>query len=191
MEKQPELFTEFKEGQAEKKVFTKSFIPDRTFVIAFTYEKLILAVLGLLVSLAVVFAFGFEYGKGRGAVRRIAVVQPKLVQPQPVTVQQVPPRVETPRQVAKQPVALAKQAAPAKTAPVKAKPYTIQVATFRSRDLAQQEVTLLKQKGFGAQAVNMNGFYEVWVGEFTDSKDASLILGKLRKLYKDCFLKKK
>lgn len=176
MEKQEELFNEFKEGAERKKGFGKELFPQKVFTIALGYEKLILAILCFIIILVVTFAFGFERGK-----RSVFARQPS---PQPVA--KVPATYVPPKQAAPQPKKYLPQPTP--TLP---KPYTIQVATFKSKEYALQEVEKLRKRGFLTTLIGINGLYVLTVGEYSDQKEASQTLSVLRKTYGDCEIRKR
>ena len=172
MEKQQELFTEFKDRETKKKFFGKGLLPDKTLAIFLTRERLILTALGFIVILAIMFAFGFECGKKTAAppLPAVSTKERNLFKP---ALKSRPPEVkkEIPRQTIK--------------------PYTIQVATFKSKEIMQEEVAKLKSKGFSTTVIGINGLYEVWVGEYADMNEATKALSLLKKTYKDCLIRKR
>ena len=170
MDRQQELFSEFQDRESRKKLFSKGFLPDRAVTVILTYEKLIFAALGVGVILLIIFAVGFECGKRVLVTPKPAAV---FVRTQPVAAKkevQVP-RPETP-----------------KSAP---KPYMIQVASFKSKQYAQEESAKLRSKGFSAAIILVNGIYEVLAGEYADMKEASQALNTLNKIYKGCIIRKR
>jgi len=174
IEKQPELFGEFKETRAEPGFFGKGQMPDKVVVFTFTREKFILLILGSVVALAVVFAFGFERGKKSVLAKRV------IVQPSPIKagVNRIPVTQEIP-----QPAPLKPKIAP--------KPYTIQVATFKSKEYAQQEAVKLRNKGFSTTIIGINGLYQVWAGDYATTKEAEQSLNMLKKAYNGCYIRKR
>jgi len=185
-EKQPELFGEFKEAQAASRFFGKGELPEKTVVFTFTREKLILSILGAIVILAVVFAFGFEQGKKNilAKLTRRPAAQPVMARPntaaEPVNMKaaKAPVMQEAPR--------------PAQVKPKAAlKPYTIQVATFRSKDYAMQEAIKLRNKGFSTSIIGINGLYQVWAGDYSSTKEAEQALNTLKKAYNGCYIRKR
>ena len=187
-EKQPELFGEFKKVQAPPRFFGKGELPEKIVVFTFTREKFILSILGAIVILAVVFAFGFEQGKKNILTKftRRVVVQPvpAMVQPSTAT---APINAKATRPITTQ---SAPRPAPVKTK-VAPKPYTIQVATFRSKEYAQEETVNLKNKGFSTSIIGVNGLYQVWAGEYSSTKEAERALNTLKKAYNGCYIRKR
>ncbi|MDD5449268.1 MAG: SPOR domain-containing protein [Candidatus Omnitrophica bacterium] len=174
IEKQSELFGEFKNQEERGSLLNKGAFPEKSFTFILSRDKLILVSVGLIILLIIVFALGFEKGKGRTALSSrpaAAPAQRQVYAPAPVPLQ------EAKKPAAQQPQAL--------------KPYTIQVATFKSKDLAQQETAKLKKLGFPAVILEGNGLYEVRVGEFADTKAATSALNTLKRVYKDCYIRKR
>jgi len=179
MEKQQELFDEFNKSSEVKRPASKRTAPERMFTLFLTYEKLILFVIGFVAILTAVFVIGFERGKkvilSKTVIKKAAVKTPEpAVKEKKIRkeIKKGPVRVMTPKQISN-------------------KAYTIQVATFRSERLAQEESGRLKQRGFISDIVEKSGFYQVLVGEYLDSKDATSTLAKLKKVYTDCYVRKR
>jgi len=170
MEKQQELFNDFKDGQGGNKPPSKNILPNKTFTLVFSYDKLIIAAIVSIGILTIVFALGFEKGKGRAAPAPKSYNEPKVppVSQKPITqtVNEALPRDNS-------------------------KAYTIQVASFKSKETAQQEALKLTKKGFSTTIVGINSFYVVWVGEFSNANEASKTLAVLKKIYNDCYLRKR
>lgn len=144
MEKQPELFGEFRESERKKSIFQGGTAPEKIFVFAFSKEKLILFFIAFIIALAIMFAVGFE--KGGKSV-------------------------------------LSKNVLP--------KPYTIQVATYRSKESAQQEGMKIKGRGFPVVIIGINGVYQILVGEYATEKDAKQALNVLKKTYNGPYIRKR
>lgn len=173
---QQELFDEFKDRDAKKRLIGKGVLPDKAFVFTFGYEKVILVILGFIIILAITFAFGFERGKKTIFVKRVTT--------QPITVKAAAAKPTAAKPIAvKVPAPILKQ--------VVQRPYTIQVATFKSKQYAQEEAEKLRKKGFPTTIIGINGLYEVWAGEYSDQKEASQALSMLSKIYKDCYIRKR
>ncbi len=148
MEKQPELFGEFRESEIKKNVFQGGTLPEKTFVFAFSREKLILFFIAFIIVLVIMFAIGFERGRKTVSYRN--------------TVRQVLP-----------------------------KPYTIQVATYRSKESAQKEGIKIKTKGFPVVIIGINGTYQILVGEYATERDAQQALNVLKKTYSGSYIRKR
>ncbi len=68
--------------------------------------------------------------------------------------------------------------------------YTIQVASFKNKDMAQQEATLLKKKGYQIFVLPKGNYSIVCVGKFLKKEQAHGILWQLKKQYKDCLVRR-
>jgi cell division protein FtsN len=198
MEKQPELFNEFSDAGIKNKPFGKGIFPERTFTLTFTHEKLIMLAIISILTLAVVFVFGFEKGK-KGRLAKNSAAQPIIAKSLPAAQSAPVAKVskaeyKTPSQSQQSAQQVRKQATEeTKKVSVSTlvKPYTIQVATFKSRELMQQEAIKLKKKGFATVVIESDGKYRICVGEYANSKEALQTLSALQKIYKDCFLRKR
>lgn len=68
--------------------------------------------------------------------------------------------------------------------------YTVQVASFKNRALAEREKTTLGKKGFQAYLLAKNKFVIVCVGSFENKDTAQLSLKQLKRIYGDCLIRK-
>ncbi len=72
------------------------------------------------------------------------------------------------------------------------KAYTIQVASFKKEQYAKKEANILRNNGYRNQDIFVldKGKYSiVCVGSFHEKDQAKLLLGKLKKRYKDCLIR--
>ncbi|MCM8782466.1 MAG: SPOR domain-containing protein [Candidatus Omnitrophica bacterium] len=175
MEKQPELFTELKDKGTKKTFFTKGLFPEKSLTFIFTYERLILAAVAFVIILLIIFVFGFECGKNT-----ISKTLP-------------PPHLKVEKVASKEKKVEEKGGETKKEIPHPApKPYTIQVASFRSKQYAEEEIDKLKKRGFKPTMTLVNGLYEISVGEYSDRKEATQALDVLNKIYKkECIIRKR
>lgn len=161
MEKQPELFGEFRESERKKSIFQGGTAPEKTFVFVFSREKLILSFIAFIIALAIMFAVGFEKGR-KSVLSRNAVRQARVVNVNPEPLKTVLPKA-----------------------------YTIQVATYRSKESAQQEGIKLKGRGFPVVIIGINGIYQILVGEYAAEKDARQTLNVLKKTHSGSYIRKR
>ena len=94
------------------------------------------------------------------------------------------PRAEPKSQPAKQPQVAKKEPRAAKQAPSKIR-YTIQVAAYPDRGLAEDEVRSMKRRGYAAFVVASNlgdkgTWYRVRVGSFANKQAADKLAGELK-----------
>ncbi|MBM3246815.1 MAG: SPOR domain-containing protein [Candidatus Omnitrophica bacterium] len=162
---QLELFSqgENEYGQA------KAVRPDPSFLAhIWGYEKIILIIIGLVITGVIAFSLGIE--KGKRLVRTQINAVPKI---------QVQPKIEN--QEATQPVAPAESSQNA---------YTIQLASYQSKAAAQKEAEGLKRKGLAAVILPKGKYTVVCVGSFNDKERARPLLTELKKRYQDCFIRR-
>jgi cell division septation protein DedD len=70
------------------------------------------------------------------------------------------------------------------------KKYTIQLASYTSKEPAQVEAKKLEQTGYQVQLAQKGKFIVILVGEYHNENDAKNSMQSLKKRYKDCILKK-
>ncbi|MFH0791583.1 MAG: SPOR domain-containing protein [Candidatus Omnitrophota bacterium] len=143
---QLELFSQDRNGGFEKKAASGGLL---TYIRG--YEKIILILIGFIITAVVSFCLGVEKGR-RLAVRNadsqldMAVVQP---------VPQIPARTVSQKLIQPRPEIQAGNIRPIQTQDNMIKPiknqdmgsYTIQIAAYQTRANAQKEAEILKKKG--------------------------------------------
>jgi len=144
---------------------------ERNVLITLSLEKVIFISIGILMFLVLVYALGVEVGRSRAIERiasKISAKTPQVVVPVTKVMQITPQAQNLP------------------------KPYAIMAGTFARDDNAQNAVIRLKKSGFNAYAIRSGAYFKVYVGSFTSdsSPDAQILLGKIRRMYKDaCMVK--
>ncbi|MCF7874023.1 MAG: SPOR domain-containing protein [Candidatus Omnitrophica bacterium] len=68
--------------------------------------------------------------------------------------------------------------------------YRIQVASFRKLSSANQEAEKLRKKGYPVKIKEKGKYSVVYAGKFENKKEAKEDLKKLKKIYKDCILRR-
>ena len=68
--------------------------------------------------------------------------------------------------------------------------YTIQVASFKKEEYAQQEAVALRKKGFEIFVVPKGEYSIVCVGKFVQKDEAKVTLNRLQKTYRDCIVRR-
>ncbi|MCF7872948.1 MAG: SPOR domain-containing protein [Candidatus Omnitrophica bacterium] len=68
--------------------------------------------------------------------------------------------------------------------------YGIQVASFRKLSSANQEAEKLRKKGYSVKIKEKGEYSVVYAGKFKDKKEAEENLKKLKKIYKDCIVRR-
>ena len=68
--------------------------------------------------------------------------------------------------------------------------YTIQVASFKKRTMAQKEAMQLQDKGYDIMVVPKGQYSIVCVGKFPIREEAKVVSQELKKKYKDCLIRR-
>lgn len=68
--------------------------------------------------------------------------------------------------------------------------YSIQVASYLTETSASQEAKRLEKKGFAVSVLRKGKFMVLFVGQFTDRREAEKNIELLRKDYRDCFIRR-
>ena len=68
--------------------------------------------------------------------------------------------------------------------------YTIQVASYKSQDRANQEATVLKKKGFESLVMLKGDYSILCIGKFDEFVEAKKFLNRLKNQYKDCLVRR-
>jgi len=158
-----------------------------------SYEHLIFSVIVLIMAMVLVFSIGTEKGRriSQGPVQIAEENAKVVIKPEPKTETvniSEPPEAETvliqePKAPLQEPIKT-----PAKNI---SKPYTIQVATFWSKENAKKEVEKLRKKGFESSIISHNNKYQLCVGAYVDKDSTSGSMEILKKDYKDCFVRRR
>ena len=171
---QKELF-EFEKPKSRLPRFGRIF-PRGNFAVTLGMEKLVLISIGIIIFMVIIYALGIERGRRLGVA---PVVQNRVIVHAPLKASPVPQEK-------------------AVTIPVKApliqgqaKPYTIVAAAFTTRDKALEEADRLKKGSFDSFVAESAPYFLACVGAYADKESAKPTLGKIRKIYKDAYLKLK
>lgn len=140
------------------------------------YEKTILILIGFMITGIIAFSLGIERGK-RGAVLS-GHTPPAGIQP-PLDIKEA----SSPKYRSEEPLIR-------KHAVIDAQGYTIQVASYKVRPLAQKEAQALKKKGYSSLLLAKNGYTILCVGNFSEREKAMPLLSELKKHYRDCLIRR-
>lgn len=167
---QKELF-EFEKPKRQLPRFGRIF-PRSNFAVTLGMEKLILISIGIIICMVIIYALGIERGKRLG---QTPVVQSRVIGRAPAPL--VPQEKAAP--------------IPAKAPLIQetAKPYTIVAAAFATKDKAQEEAGRLKKGSFDSFVAESAPYFLACVGAYPDKESAKPTLSKVRKTYKDAYLK--
>ena len=203
---QKELFEEFEKPQSSIEKIRQKYIPQKQHFITISLEKVVLVLIALIIVVVFFFSLGVEKGKhlAKGdfttprAVIDIAKASAALDKKNEITTPQDPrlSQIETDKkEITKKEAdkkAIEKKeenlAAGAPATSVSAK-YTIQIATLRDQASAVKEADVLKKGGLYSFIIPKGGLFAVCVGKFNTTKEAKSTLDKLKKQYKDCFVR--
>lgn len=198
-QKQQELFEEFVIREKRKGRFLGSFrfkkplFPQHRLNIAISYEALIIILIGLILIISVIFSLGVERG------RNLEFTEAPYKDAQPATEttaeeEEIQP-LEKPVDIQKQPEAKPKEQEIAKAVALESaygeKPFTIQVATYKTRALADKESLRLKNIGYPSDVIKKKELFIVCVGSYAKKELAQQTLKDLKKMYKDCYVRRR
>ena len=157
-------------------------------------EHIVMTAIGVLVLMIISFAVGVERGK------RIAVVESgsvrKMVEPKSVgagfagepreTVEPAPLRKTVTPAPEAVPVEEEEEIAPEPPASV----YIVQLASFKSRYSASEEIDRLKREGVDARLKRTGAWYQVHAAGYQTIDEARKAKQQLRDRYPDCYIRK-
>ncbi|MBI2495704.1 MAG: SPOR domain-containing protein [Candidatus Omnitrophica bacterium] len=173
------------------------------FLLHARYDQLVLAGIGSLIGLTVVFACGVERGKQFARAEQALLSHQERTAPPPsMTGAGKPPVANQPLPAVPPAVTGAQKSVPVPAstpqAPKAKEPrqpafgksrYAVQVVTYSRPGLAKQEVQRLKKRGETACPVMREGRTSVYVGPFPSKRHADRKLTKLKSRYQDCFIR--
>ena len=142
--------------------------PKHDFALVITSEKLIFAVIGMLMVVVVVYAIGVE--QGRASAIAAARQRQKLV-------------------IVKEPAAVAAPSASLATANA-VKSYTIVAAAFSRSGNAALEMNRLKKEGYEVFTRPRGSYSLICVGTFATGEEAAGALKSIKRRYKDAYVVK-
>ncbi len=185
-ETQQEFFDNFsKTGKALKRSpYDPKF--QKPMLVTTSLEQIILAGILLILAACFVFFLGMLRGKAIAPAARphtVAEVSPALVSNRPAA--------------AVTQESTGRSAAPADVPRAGArgqetgKPYTIQLATYKRRDMAEKEAADLRRGGYSSLIVPNGGFFEVRAGEYANKEEAKKDLKFFASRYSGCYLRRR
>lgn len=155
----------------------RRFFQKTDLSLSLSAEKLVFVSIGIMMLIVISFALGVERGKAISADDTQKVRAP---QPVPLTeAQQVKAAV-----VKQEP-----GPAQAQVQVDKDKPYTIAAGAFTKQSLADKEVSRLKASGLQAFVYYSEPYYLACVGSFADKGSAQKVLGKVRQMHRDAYVR--
>lgn len=199
LQKQQELFEEFIIREKRKGRFLGAFrfrkplFPQHKLNISVSYEAFIIGLIGLVLIISIIFSLGVERGRNlefaKGSYKDIQPqVGTKVKEPQ-IQPTEKPIEVEAQKQPETKPSEQEiKKVVPV---PTEEKPFTIQVASFKTRTLAEKELAHLKNIGYSSDVLKKGNFFIVCVGTYEKKELAQQTLRDLTRIYKDCYVRRR
>ena len=188
--------------------FNKPSFPQYRFTLSLHYEMLFIILIGVALVAAIIFSLGVERGRSLNGpeVEAPIPVQPVVAAPpvEPV----IPPVTEAPKplpkapqaaktvavkpaEVTKKPVVNAAVQPKANASPAADKPFTVQVASYKVRGLAEKELLQVKTMGYSADIIKKGDYFILCAGSFATKDAAKQTLAALGKKYKGCLIRKR
>jgi len=164
---QLELFNE------PKGSFPKRPSGSRFFNFLHRHEKKFLIVIGIAVSCMISFSLGVKRG------RKLSVPKSSVsfdLAEKKIEIQKNPEL----NQQQKQPVITNDDA----------QGYTVQLASYKAKKFADREAEVLKKKGLMPLVLYKGDYVILCAGKFSDKEEARGSMAKLKKEYKDCYLRR-
>lgn len=168
---QLELFSQSKDSWAlDKHTNSNSF---KAFI--WHYEKTILFIIAFTITSIVSFSLGVKKGKAISLSKSVSLPQ--------ATYDNIN-RPESKTAVIEENVL--------RQAPTgdSIQGFAIQLASFKTKTLAQKEAQVLERKGFVPLILSKGKFTVLCVGAFSKKEEAQSLLSELRKRYDDCFIRR-
>lgn len=204
-QKQQELFDEFVIREKRKGKlfgafkFKKPIFPQHRLTLAFSYEALIITLIGVVLAASVLFSLGVERGRSleyssgaspAGAVGPVTETTLNEIKITPATDTAVEQPVEVQKQAEVKPEKKPeiKKATPLPSAD---KPFTIQLVSCKTRASAEKELSRLKSKGHSSDILKKGDYFIVCVGSYAKKELANQALPYWERQYKGCIVRKR
>lgn len=173
---QEELFREFSQsGAAQKRnLLSKQNLFSAKMI---SFEQILFAAIGGLITVVVTFSLGVERGKGitrsyETPATEVRVAAPALPVAEKTAAREEKEKVELPAQKNAQ------------------KGYTIQVASYKDKKSAERLIGEFRLKGQRSFSLPKGELLIVCVGNYQNPTDASKAAKTLKKQFPDCFVRK-
>ncbi len=189
-ENQQEFFSGFSNEPKQADRIPSIAKAQKPILISTTIEQLLLIGILAILLFCLIFFLGMLRGRSVGLAQSqppVSVVTKPLADPQPIA---APAVSLSPIPVAAKVVSKREN----KFVVINegpAKPYTIQVLTSKKRSDAEVEASLLKKKGFNAQALQSGVYTVVCVGFYANKEEAKKDLAYFTSKYKGSYLRRR
>lgn len=184
---QGELFEEFAKTRRQSRL-QKYRLPYRVLTINLSNEKLVICAIIFIMSLIIFFSLGVEKGSKLARAPWEGKYESTLAGQYELRPKEEIPALVVSLKKDQTSIIESKKEKVAKSE--EQKKYIIQVATFRQYELAKKEADKLKRQGYQTLIFTKGKFSEICVGGFKLKDQASEHLMKLKKVYRDCFIRR-
>lgn len=204
-QKQQELFEEFIIREKRKGSlfgsfkFKKPIFPQQRLTLSFSYETLIIMLIGIVLAASILFSLGVE--RGRSLETSSVISSPRATQPVNETTASEMIKISPANTIIDEPMEVQEVAAikPVKkqeavktvSSAAEDKPFTIQIASYKTRDLAERELTRLKNKGYSSDILKKGDYFILCVGSYAKKELANQALPSWERQYKGCIVRKR
>lgn len=138
------------------------------------YEKIVLLAICLIIVVAIAFSLGIEKGKKLVIPADVAVID-KQPQSTPLTITETVDKEIIP---------------PVENNEKKQTGYVIQLASYQGKSYAEKEAQKLSKKGFTPLILSKGRYNILCIGNFDSKTKAQSVLTKLKKQYRDSFIRR-
>jgi len=156
------------------------------------YQKTILLIIGFIITGLVSFSLGVEKGMRNAKMQYSPLTQKEQIQVPLTRTKNIVTHPAITKEVTTVPV----RTEEVTTTPMPVKPadsiksYTIQLASYQSKEYAQKAAAALKKNGLSPLIISKGGYTVLCVGNFSNKDTANSLLSELKKQYKDCFVRR-
>lgn len=168
--KEKDLFEDLQTADKNIRKKVRLQLPRLKNRLSLSYENLIFLAIGFVMCSIIFFSFGVE--KGRQDVNGIKVLKYKSIKERAGN-------------------AIVNGSAQQETIKKSSSKsgYIIQLAVFKDSNSAEKEHNSLVKKGYKAGIKKSGDYYQLYVGDFAEKKEAKKLLKGLQVKYKDCYIK--
>ena len=178
---QLELFSNAKEPDGQKAMHSSMLAS------LWNYEKTILIIIGIAVIGIISFSFGVERGR-RVSVPLAGESVPTVNSGTPSTTAAAVLKAPT---VPDNAITIKKEDVPKKQDSIKERQgYVIQLASYKTKALAQKEAETLKKRGLYPLVMSKGSFTVLCVGNIANKEAAQSLLTELKKRFRDCYIRR-
>ena len=186
---QQELFPDLVRPVPKKKASRDNMIDGERQMLVLSYENAAFVGIGIILAMVICFSLGVERGKriGRPVDEKINIESEAIVDRADELVSEASAPDVGPIAAGGAELTADVQDEPLSKSVLKR--YTIQLAAFKKKVSADEEIRRLKRQGYDAFCVIDNNWFQVRTGSFLDIEEARAVLSKLKDGYSDAYVK--